>query len=70
MPHTLRTMVSIITSKPELCAQVKGIMPKQVKIKGSPQKTGDLSQVECDSVIGQVLSDVPKGTVTLRNIGN
>jgi len=44
---------------------LKGIVPKQVKIQGSLQKTGDLSQLEYDSIIEQVLSDVPKGTMIL-----
>jgi len=65
MSHTLRTTVSKITSKPKLCAQVKGIRPKQVKIQGSLEKTGDLSHLECNSVVGQVLSDAPKGTMIL-----
>jgi len=65
MSHTFRTTVSKINSKPELCAQVKGIMPQQVKIQGSLQKTGDLSHLECDSVVGQVLSDARNSTMIL-----
>lgn len=45
-------------------------MPKQVKIQGNLQKTGDLSHMECESVVGQVLSGAPKGTMILRNTGN
>lgn len=44
-----------------LCS--KGIMPKHVKIQASLQKTGDLSCL--DSVIQQVLSLAPKGTMIL-----